>query len=212
MRPIGPISARARNTLAKSSEPTLLSPVIFASQSRFELRGVFLGFVHTSEGKRRLLLRVEDEELRMKLPKDLRHYFARQLVPGQTIMVAGIERREFFTGEVKRTVTALFPDKAGAPPLPACSTCTIRICGKKNCWKSGGKALFHTLEQKIETAGLAGSIKLKVVGCMDHCEQAPNLECGVTHLARCTPEMAGRLVDGLIAQAPLPSTDPAASA
>jgi hypothetical protein len=175
--------------------------VIFASQSRFELRGVFLGFVHASEGKRRLLLRVEGEEIFMKMPKDLRHYFARQLVPGQTILVAGIERREFFTGEVKRTVTALFPDRSGAPPLPACATCAVRICGKKNCWKSGGKALFHTLERKIENGGLAGSIKLKVVGCMDHCEQAPNLECGVTHLARCTPEMAGRLVDSLIGNA-----------
>jgi len=171
--------------------------VIFASQSRFELRGVFLGFVHNKEGKRRLLLRVEDEEIRMKLPKDLRHYFAHQLVSGQTILVAGIERREFFTGEVKRTVTALFPDKAGAPPLPECTTCTIRVCGKKNCWKSGGKALFHALERRIEHDALTGTIKLKVVGCMDHCEQAPNLECGVTHVAHCTPEIANRLVDRL---------------
>ena len=144
-----------------------------------------------------MLLRVGDEEIRMKLPKDLRHYFARQLAPGQTILVAGIERREFFTGEVKRTVTALFPDKAGAPPLPKCTTCTVRICGKKNCWKAGGRALFETLERKIESEGLAGSIKLKVVGCMDHCDDAPNLECGVTHLQRCTAEMASRLVDGL---------------
>ena len=73
MRPVGPISAVARISLVKSSKSTLACPVIFASQSRFELRGVFLGFVHTSEGKRRLLLRVEDEEIRMKMPKDLRH-------------------------------------------------------------------------------------------------------------------------------------------
>jgi hypothetical protein len=186
--------------------------VIFATQSRFELRGVFLGFIHTGEGKRRLLLRVEDEELRMKLPKDLRHYFARQLVPGQTILVAGIERREFFTGEVKRTVTALFPDKDGAPPLPECASCTIRICGKKNCWKSGGKALFETLERKIENEALTGSIKLKVVGCMDHCEQAPNLECGIAHLARCTPEMAARLVDSLTGSPASPGAGHTASA
>jgi hypothetical protein len=172
-------------------------PVIFASQSRFELRGVFLGFIHTKEGKRRLLLHVEDEDLRMKVPKDLRHYFSRELVPGQTILVAGIERREFFTGEVKRTITALFPDKDGAPPLPARGSCTVRICGKKNCWKSGGKALFHALERKIENENLTGSVKLKVVGCMDHCDDAPNLECGIAHLARCTPEMASRLVDSL---------------
>lgn len=171
--------------------------MIFASQSRFELRGVFLGFIHTPEGKRRMLLRVEDEDIRMKVPKDVRRYFAAELVPGQTIAVAGIEKREFFTGEVKRTITALFPDKAGAPPLPACTSCTIRICGKKNCWKSGGKTLFHALERKIEAEGLAGSIKLKVVGCMDHCDDAPNLECGITHLERCTPEMASRLVDSL---------------
>jgi len=175
--------------------------VIFASQSRFELRGVFLGFVHTKEGKRRLLLRVEDEEIWMKLPKDMRRHFAGELVPGQTISVAGIEKREYFTGDVKRTVTALFPDKDGAPPLPACATCTIRICGKKNCWKSGGRALFQTLERKIEHEGLAASIRLKVVGCMDHCEEAPNLECGIAHLARCTPEMASRLVDGLAGNA-----------
>jgi hypothetical protein len=198
--------------MVKSFAATQLRSVIFASQSRFELRGVFLGFVHTNEGKRRLLLRVEDEEFRMKLPKDLRHYFGRQLVPGQTILVAGIERREFFTGEVKRTVTALFPDKAGAPPLPECTTCTVRICGKKNCWKSGGKALFHTLERKIEHDALTGTIKLKVVGCMDHCEQAPNLECGVTHLVRCTPEMAVRLVDSLTGKPASPPVGHAASA
>ena len=176
------------------------------------MRGVFLGLVHTREGKRRLLLRVGDEEIRMKLPKDLRHYFGRQLVPGQTILVAGIERREFFTGEVKRTVTALFPDKAGEPPLPECMACTIRICGKKNCWKSGGKALFHTLERRIENEGLKASIKLKVVGCMDYCEQAPNLECGLAHLARCTPEMASRLVDGLTGNAVASTASHAASA
>lgn len=186
--------------------------MIFASQSRFELRGVFLGFIHTREGKRRLLLRVEEEEIRMKLPKDLRHYFSRQLVAGQTILVAGIERREFFTGEVKRTVTALFPDKAGAPPLPACSTCAIRFCGKKNCWKSGGKALFHALERRIEEEGLAESIKLKVVGCMDHCDDAPNLECGITHLARCTPEMANRLLDSLTGKPAALGAEHAASA
>jgi hypothetical protein len=186
--------------------------VIFASQSRFELRGVFLGFVHTREGKRRLLLRVEDEEIWMKLPKDLRRHFAGELVPGQTISVAGIEKREYFTGEVKRTVTGLFPNKAGAPPLPECATCTIRLCGKKNCWKSGGKALFHALERRIENEGLTGSIKLKVVGCMDHCDDAPNLECGVRHLARCTPEMASRLLDSLAGNAAASGAGQTASA
>jgi len=174
------------------------SAVILSSQSRFEMRGVFLGFVQNKEGKRRLLLRVDGEDMRMKIPKDLRHLYLSQLTPGQTIAVAGIEKREFFTGEVKRSITALFPDRSGLPPLPQCGACTIRICGKKNCWKSGGKSLFHALEQKIALEGLSDSIKLKVVGCMDHCDDAPNLECGAKHIERCTPEKAIRMLNDLI--------------
>jgi hypothetical protein len=166
--------------------------------SEFEIRGEFAGFVRDGRGKQRMMLRTGEEELLFKMPKELRKRFADRLVPGLVIVVSGIEERVRFSGWIKRIVSRL--EFLEAPGVTACESCPIRICAKKNCWKDGGHALWRVLEEKIEAAGLTGVIRLKAVGCMDHCKRAPNLSCGDTHIEQCTPELAEKLIDRLAAK------------
>ncbi len=168
-------------------------------ESKFETRGEFVGFIRDESGKRRMLLRTgEQEELCFKLPGELRKRFADLLLPGRVVVVSGVEQHNKVGGWIRRVISKL--EFLGAPEPAANAHRPIRVCAKKNCWKQGGKELWQTLEQKLETAGLTDVIKLKAVGCLDHCKRAPNLACGHTHLERCTPEMVDKLIRQLAAE------------
>jgi (2Fe-2S) ferredoxin len=175
----------------------------FLSERTFAHRGEFAGFVETEEGKRRMLLRIDGEEVRFKLTRDLRREFAGRLVVGQKVEIDGHERRDLFSGKIKRVVEHLhLIGETPSAPDP-CVKCPIRVCAKKNCWRSGGKELWQTLEHKIAAAGLQGVVHLKAVGCLDYCKHAPNLAFGETHYRRCTRAAAEHLIDSLAARLPV---------
>jgi (2Fe-2S) ferredoxin len=168
------------------------------SRSRFELRGEFAGFVRNAEGKRRMLLRARGEEVSLKVPKELRRRLDGLLHPGHVLAVAGVEKRDPFDGTVKRVVSHARLLSAPAPPRPAaCAACPIRICAKKNCWRSGGKQLWETLGRRVEELGLAGRVELKATGCLGKCKCAPNVVAGERHHGRCSTAEA----DAILARA-----------
>lgn len=178
----------------------------FLSSTRFELTGEFTGFVRNREGKRRMLLRVEESELlTLKLPKELRKRFETVLQPGTRVAVLGIEYRDF-AGDAKYVVSYLrvmSPAPAPAPaatPAPAvaidaCAKCTIRVCAKKNCWKDGGKEVFERLRARVTELGLQEAVDVKAVGCLDNCKRGPNVECGKKLFEKCDASSVDEIVD-----------------
>ncbi len=169
---------------------------MIAAPSTFELQGEFLGFFRDFFGKRRLVLRIEGEEIFLKIPKALRHELEEVLHREQSIVVTGSESEEASRGRDGRVVLQV--RIAGES---ACVTCPIRVCAKKNCWRNGGKELYRALEQKIEEAGLGGTVKLKAVDCLDHCKHGPNAQIGGHDFHRCTPRDAERLLEHLTGHA-----------
>ncbi len=166
------------------------------SSRPFDLTGEFGGFVFTDEGKRRLVLRSVDRERLLKVPRDLRRRMIGNFRVGQTLRVSGVEEHDPATGLDRWVVASVLPPGGESAP-PERRGETIRVCAKKNCWRRGGRELFAALERGIEARGLAGQVRLKAVGCLDRCEQAPNVDCGGREFRRCTPRDA----DAILARA-----------
>jgi Thioredoxin-like [2Fe-2S] ferredoxin len=168
-------------------------------ESRFETAGEFVRFIRTLTGKRRLILRDgQGGEVAFKVPRELRHAWADRLQAGMKIILTGETRQEWGRGELKRIVSDIRQD--GAPEGSACDTCSVRICAKKNCWKSGGKELYAHLERKIAEAGIADRVHLKAVGCLDHCKHAPNLSVDGRIHEHCRPSQLDALCDRIAAR------------
>ena len=156
----------------------------------FELQGRFAGFLRDIFGKRRMVLRVAGDERYLKVPKTLRKELEGTLRAGQELIVSGTD----VLGEA---------DAHGGPVVSqvrvagqaACVSCPIRICTKKNCWRDGGRELWTTLEKKIEEAGLGDRVRLKAVGCMDHCKRGPNAEFGGRDFHHCSPRTAEEILE-----------------
>jgi hypothetical protein len=156
--------------------------------THFELRGQFCGFVRTLLGRRRMVLRVDKEEHFLKVEKALRHRLKSALPPGSEILVLGHER----AGDKKRVVDEVKLMTADGPVAGA--VCPIRVCNKKNCWRNGGKELWHALEETLARQGLTEAIGLEGVHCLDHCKRGPNAEWQGRDFHHCTPRDAERIV------------------
>jgi len=170
--------------------------VQFLVATKFDCEGEFVEFTRNADGKRRLILRLESGDTEFKLPKDMRRLFEPLLRPGQMLSVRGLEERDRFTGLITRVIRDLRligqppPDAAAPRPL-------VEICGKKNCWKRGGRELWATAEAALTEAGGGGQVRLKTVRCMDACDHAPNLCFEGDLIQHCTT----RQVRAIIARA-----------
>jgi (2Fe-2S) ferredoxin len=51
----------------------------------------------------------------------------------------------------------------------------IKVCGKPDCMKQGGKALCKTLDKALSSGEWDPSIQVQFTGCMGKCSQGPNL-------------------------------------
>ena len=153
----------------------------------FELAGRFGGFVFTDAGKRRMLLRCGEETRLLKVPRLLRRRIIGKFGPGEPIRVAGTQEQEPETGVLKEVVSRVLPTDGGSAAVAAPAPCVVRVCAKKNCWRQGGRELWETLSQQ-------DNVTLEQVGCLDHCKQAPNIECGHRVYSRCTPRDATNLI------------------
>lgn len=173
----------------------------FGRGKPFAVRGEFGGFFENAEGKRRMLLRIDGSEVAFKLPRELRRKYGDRLEVGQTLEIEGTECRDLFSGREKRVIEHLHILRDAVLTGP-CASCTIRVCTKKNCWHSGGKALWHFLEEKIATAGLNDVVRLEAIRCLDQCKHAPVIEARGRDYRDCDRETAGRLIDSLAAGRP----------
>ena len=50
-------------------------------------------------------------------------------------------------------------------------------------------------KKKIETVGLSDCVRLKAVGCMDHCKRGPNAEFGGRDFHHCSPRTAEEILE-----------------
>lgn len=155
-----------------------------------ELRGTFCGFFRDIFGKRRMALRVAKEELYLKVPKELRDQLLGKLAAGDELIAIGVE-------EGGKFVVSSVRSASGAA---ICAVCPIRVCVKKNCWRSGGRELWAALERRLADAGLAGVVALKEVNCLDHCKHAPNAEWQGHAYRSCGPADAAAIVSQVAAE------------
>ncbi len=172
-----------------------------SSSIPFELTGEFGGFIYTDAGKRRMVLRAGEREYLLKVPKELRRRVIANFRPGEEVFVTGVEERDAVTGATSRwlvtrvqsAASARAPAEAAAPPWRGASG-PILVCVKKNCWRAGGRELWHALERELDAQGLAAAMELKAVHCLDRCKQAPNAEWRGCAFRRCAPADATAIV------------------
>jgi hypothetical protein len=173
----------------------------FFSTNKIDLTGEFVGFVRNDAGKKRMLVRTGTDLVPLKVSKTLRKAFESRLAEGTRVAVLGIEHRDMAGASkyVASHLRILSPLPTQAPD--ACAKCSIRVCAKKNCWKNGGEELFEQLEARISQLGLQDVVKIKAVGCLDHCKHGPNIECHKKLLDRCDTksidELLARVVPAL---------------
>ena len=161
------------------------------SPAVFDLTGTFEGFVFTASGKRRMALRIDGANSLFKVPRLLRRRVIGNFRSGQILRVIGVEERNEEAAP-KRIVERILPEGSDALAIAESvhTTCTIKVCAKKNCWRNGGRELLSALKQESESLGLTNRVELKAVGCLDRCKQAPNADSPWREYRRCTPQDA----------------------
>ena len=149
----------------------------------FDLTGNFGGFVFTVAGKRRMVLRVGDQDYLLKVPRLLRRRVIGTFRAGQSLRVVGHEEQDGRGTITRRVVSQIVPAGVEVIPTPVrtATVCTIKVCAKKNCWRRGGQELFKALKQEAPDG-----VEVKAVGCLDRCEQAPNVDTPWREYRRCT--------------------------
>jgi NADH:ubiquinone oxidoreductase subunit E len=158
--------------------------------SAFSFSGEFAGYVRLANGKRRMILRTLDQELILKVPRELRQELDGMLRPGMRITVHGVEEmEEEHSRPVVSEVEFEHPEEAGP--------CIIRVCSKKNCWKDGGREVAHLLEKELERTGLDRQVRLKLTGCLDCCKYAPTIACNERLIDSCNEACVSDLVGRL---------------
>ena len=171
----------------------------------FNLEGTFLGFVGSDGRKvKSIILDVEQEEVVIKLPKELRSYMRSAVRVGDRLQCIGSSQIDFKAGVVKlqayqvfflspRDLAATAPadptatatEAAGPPretaplPLPKVATAKkpshILVCRKSGCQKRGGRKMVTALEQILQTYNLQDQVEIRYTGCQKTCSKAPNL-------------------------------------
>ena len=149
-----------------------------------------------------MVLRVGGETLLVKVPRLLRRQVIGTFRDGQALRVVGVEERDA-TGVVGRRVAAqIVPASIEVPPpVPRPRTVyTIKVCAKKNCWRSGGQELLRALKEKASASGLTDGVEVKAVGCLDRCKQAANVDTPWREYRRCTARDAQAILAEVVAR------------
>ena len=163
----------------------------------FNFEGQFLGFWGHKPGKLKYLwLGFSDENVQIKLPKELRISLRLILQPGDRVRILVRGQLDRATGELKlkaRRVISLpvKSDQSSEPlasPLPPIlsqdplqgKTASVRsgakilVCQKSKCLKKGGKQMLQSLEKALRDRNLQEQVKIERTGCMKCCSSAPN--------------------------------------
>lgn len=157
----------------------------------FGLVGEFLGFILDKQDQPRALrLMWLGQEVMIKVAKYLRDDRYDGWIPGMQVEVWGTQQfskkkmQAKFSAHrmsLRSPITPIAPlnesiVKMGANPKPnAVKSPTIKVCGKPDCMKQGGKALCKTLDKALSSGEWDPSIQIQFTGCMGKCSQGPNL-------------------------------------
>jgi NADP-reducing hydrogenase subunit HndC len=73
----------------------------------------------------------------------------------------------------------------------------IYLCGGPNCTSAGRDALLKTLEDELWAWQLENEVEVRVSGCQDRCDFAPNLTVwpGPFHYSHLTTDAVARIVE-----------------
>ncbi len=170
-------------------------------QLPFDLVGEFLGFVWDKQDQPRAMRLIWlGTEILIKVSKSLRGDRYDGWIPGMQVEVWGQQKFSKKKAKlklsadriaVKGNMTALLPtlptliktehptaivSKSIVPQSPqtAAKPPTIKVCGKSDCMKRGGKAMCKTLGKALQS-GDYPAIEVQFTGCMGKCSQGPNL-------------------------------------
>ncbi|HBB30359.1 MAG TPA: hypothetical protein DDZ80_23570 [Cyanobacteria bacterium UBA8803] len=151
--------------------------------SSFQLEGQFVGFLGKPGGQLKYLrILVAQQELRIKLAKDLRKTLGQELVLGEQIQVFGekkfkgnLSEHKLKAYHVNRLDPNSSPNTCLSQVLPSPKSGKILLCQKSDCLKRGGKKLYNAVQQALCGLGLEGHIKIEATSCQKRCKQAPNM-------------------------------------
>jgi (2Fe-2S) ferredoxin len=75
-------------------------------------------------------------------------------------------------------------------------TYRIYLCGGPNCTASGRDKLLRALEDELWACQLDGEVDVRVSGCQDRCDYAPNMTVWPVpyHYSNLTPEAVKAIV------------------
>ncbi|PPT09674.1 NADH:ubiquinone oxidoreductase NADH-binding (51 kD) subunit [Geitlerinema sp. FC II] len=183
----------------------------------FDLQGTVLGFLGKKPSKPKfVVLEVEEEQLSIKLPKQLRTALRLHLQVGHRIRCIGRSQIDAKAGVIKLEAYHLFtlPSDSGnelsasATPITtvAPSPCQhvgklerskILVCQKSGCQKRGGHQLLAALERALRERKLLESVEICASGCQKRCSKAPSLTImpGKHRYDRLKPENLSALIE-----------------
>ena len=171
----------------------------------FGLVGEFLGFILDKQDQPRCLrLMWLGQEVMIKVAKYLRDDRYDGWIPGMQVEVWGTQKfskkkthikfnahRMSLRSSASPIANNIVPSrgavvtsvatkapiaKIASNPKPAnIKPAIIKVCGKPDCMKQGGKALCKTLDKALSSGEWDPSIQVQFTGCMGKCSQGPNL-------------------------------------
>lgn len=171
----------------------------------FDLEGTVLGFPGNKRTKiKYLALEVEQEQMTVILPKELRHPHRLNLQPGDRVRCIGrsrldedaktVELRAYqifslpaasgsialmpeltLASREKTTGEPLAQTSQGKRPTGSKKPFKILVCRKSGCQKRGGRALNVALEQALRDRGLQDQVTIEYTGCQKRCAEAPTI-------------------------------------
>ena len=170
----------------------------------FGLVGEFLGFILDKQDQPRCLrLMWLGQEVMIKVAKYLRDDRYDGWIPGMQVEVWGTQKfskkkthikfnahRMSLRSSASPIVANIVPFResvvtnvvtnitTNTPVVTIASNrklAIIKVCGKPDCMKQGGKALCKTLDKALSSGEWDPSIQIQFTGCMGKCSQGPNL-------------------------------------
>jgi hypothetical protein len=175
----------AHSTSDISTSIGILSMTSFQllTQKTFQVEGEFLGFIDDFKDEAKYFrLAVGEQELEIKLDKELRRNKNLQLFPGDRLQVLGIEKFKKDSGKVKLKALQVIQLSCNLEKNTSYieesvnqQKAQILICQGSGCLKKGTRSLYSELEEAINTLGWQERVELKTTGCQKCCKHAPNM-------------------------------------
>jgi (2Fe-2S) ferredoxin len=160
----------------------------------FNLEGTLIGFLgDDARHPKSIALDVDQEQLAVQLPKELRASAQSYLKPGDRVRCVGCTRVDFKAGIIKLKAYQIFLESPCAfeSPTPSCQATTstvsqtpsaksakpakIMICHKSGCQKRGGRKVVAALEAALQDHQLTDQVEIHYTGCQKRCSKAPSL-------------------------------------